>query len=292
VIRGVLCGSRVGDRAFSPRRRSLFSFRSGLGALPEALSRALAGRLVLGARLDRLEPRPGGTVGLHLDINGQPATMTADKVVLALPAYAAARAVAPFDAPAAAELAAIAHPPIAVVFLGYERAAIGHALDGLGVLTPSIEKRGILGCLFSSTLFAGRAPTGQALLTAYVGGARQPELALLAPEALIDLVRGEMRDLLRARAAPALSRVRYWRHGLPQPGIGQAERMNALRAFEARWPGIFLTGNFIGGVSTGACIEAAMATASRVNEQIAGEDARQPERGREKDRLAGLRARM
>ena len=265
VIRGVLAGGGSSDRAFSPRRRVIFSFHSGLGALTAALARELSGKLVLGTRLECVEPRSGGGFRLHLRRANHATTMTAGRVVLALPAYAAASALTPLDTVTGAALAAIPHPPIAVVFLAYERQAIAHALDGLGALAPKVENRRVLGFLFSSTLFAGRAPEGHVLLTAYVGGARQPELARLAPETLRELVHEEARDLLGAHCQPVFSRVRYWRNALPQLGLGHAARVAAVRALEERWPGLFVTGNYLNGVSTGACIESAMATASRVS---------------------------
>jgi oxygen-dependent protoporphyrinogen oxidase len=268
VVRGVLKGATAGGRAFSPRRRTLFSFRDGLGMLPAALAQVLRGRLLLDTRLERLEPSVGGAFRLHLRRGGEASTMTVGSVVLALPAYAAGRILAPLDASTGAALAATLHPPVAVAFLGYERSQIAHPLDGLGVLMPAIEQRGVLGILFSSTLFAGRAPDGHVLLTAYVGGARQPELANLPREQLIALVAAEARDLLGARGNPILASVRYWRQGLPQPGVGHADLVAAVRSLEQRWPGVFITGNYLEGVSTGACIEAAAATAGRVLSQL------------------------
>ena len=193
--------------------------------------------------------------------------MTARSVVVALPAYAAARILAPLSADTGTALGDIAHPPLAVVALGFRAADIAHPLDGLGVLMPKAERRGVLGLLFSSTLFAGRAPDGHVLLTAYVGGARQPELAQLPREALEALE--EARDLLGAHGTPVFSSVRYWRQGLPQPGLGHERRIEALRTMEAEWPGLFVTGNYISGVSTAACIDAARGTAVRVQRHLA-----------------------
>lgn len=274
IVRGVLQGGSTGGRAFSPRRRTLFSFRSGVATLSGALGRALRGRLSQGTSLERIEPCAGGTYRLHLRQGFENSTLLVDGVVLAVPAYTAARVLAPLDAAVADKLAAIPHPPIAVAFLGYERGQVAHPLDGLGVLTPKIERRGVLGMLFSSTLFAGRAPDGYALLTAYVGGARQPELAGLGRDELIDMVTHEARDLLGARGVPTLARVRYWRSGLPQPGVGHGDQVAALRSLEQRWPGLFITGNYLDGVSTGACIEAARATAERLTTFV--EQRRQP----------------
>ena len=264
VIGGLLKAHlrRGGPSMFDPRRRRLFSFRDGLATLPRALGIALGNSIVTGAGVSALRPT---RFGFRLRVNDR--DVTAASVVIALPAYAAAKLLQPLNSQAAHAAAGIAHPPLAVVFLGYPADAIRHPLDGLGVLMPRVERRGVLGMLFSSTLFEGRAPYGHAALTAFVGGARQPELANLAPQEMAAMVHDEARSLLGARAAPLFSRVRYWRYGLPQPGLDHAQRIARLRALEASLPGFFVTGNYLNGVSTAACVDEAFAVARRVLDQ-------------------------
>ena len=265
VVRGILAARRSGlDGKFDPRRRTLFSFANGMGSLPEHLMQALSGRVRFGTRVEAIEPLRGG-FRLRIREGDHLSALCARCVVVALPAYAAGRALQPLSAEVGSALATIEHPPLSVVALGFRAKDVAHPLDGLGVLTPTIEKRKVLGVLFSSTLFAGRAPDAHALLTAYVGGARQPELAQLPREALERLVAEEARDLLGVRGEPVFSSVRYWRQGLPQPDLGHGLRLEALRALEAEWPGIFVTGNYVSGVSTGACIDAAQAAACRAD---------------------------
>ncbi|MBI4755065.1 MAG: protoporphyrinogen oxidase [Betaproteobacteria bacterium] len=264
VVRGALAVRRGGmDPRFDPRRRQLISFRQGMGALPLRLAGALGPRLRQGVRVESLRARAGGGFRLNVRDGEHMASLRAAGVVLALPAYACARLLAGLSPDAAHALAAIEHPPLAVVGLGYRGADIAHPLDGLGVLTPSCEGRGTLGLLFSSTLFAGRAPPGHALLTAYVGGARAPELAQLPRADLERLVGKEARELLGVRAAPVFCGVRYWRQALPQPNLGHGQRLELLRRLEEQWPGLVVTGNYVGGVSTAACIESARAGAAR-----------------------------
>ena len=92
-----------------------------------------------------------------------------DGVVLAVPAhaFAALRLGGPFGA-RAAELATIPHAPVAVVTLGFARGDVTHALDGFGVVVPAVERCRVLGTLFTSTLFPGRAPPGHVTLTTFV----------------------------------------------------------------------------------------------------------------------------
>ena len=269
VIAG-LAGARMrrnGPGAFDPRRRRLFSFRDGLSALPRALAAALGPSVVTNARVAALRPVSGG---FRLRVNNSDIQVRC--VVIALPAYLAETLLAPLDPVAAQAAGEIPHPPLAVVFLGYPRNAIRHPLDGLGVLMPRVERRGILGVLFSSSLFPDRAPQGQVAVTAYVGGGREPEQAGAPPEELAYLVHQEMRQLFGARLKPVVARVRYWRHGLPQPAPGHLQRVGRLRTLEESLPGLFVTGNYLNGASTAACVDEAFATAKRVALRQAAHD--------------------
>jgi oxygen-dependent protoporphyrinogen oxidase len=256
--------ARGGRSPLHPAQRALFSFRDGLEELPTALARALGGRVHLGQRATAIEPVTGGRFRVALRRGNNVAAFYADRVLVALPAYAAARLIEPIDATLAAQLAAIAHPPLAVVFLGYPRAAVRHPLDALGFLVPAREQRRILGALFSSTLFAHRAGAEHVAFTAFVGGARAPDLALLPPEALRGLVHAELRELLGVAAPPLLARIRYWRYSLPQPQVGHADLVARLRALEINTPGLAFAGNYLGRPAVAECVAGALAAAARI----------------------------
>lgn len=265
-------------------KRASFSFREGMGMLPQAIARHLACDLYLNQRVEAVERAAGGEFVVTVRERGVTRSLKADGVVIALPAYAAARTLDRLDARVAGALAEIGHPPLAVVFLGYRARGVAHPLDGAGALTPAVEGRDVLGMLFSSTLFAGRAPPGHVALTVFVGGARQPQLALLQPRELQDLAHDEVRRLLGARAGPVLARTRCWRHGLPQPGLDHARRIAAITALESEHAGLFFTGNYFSGVSTVACIEQATDTAQRVQQYLASS------RGRSRQAAAPFRS--
>ncbi|MBU0499937.1 MAG: hypothetical protein KJ558_16350, partial [Gammaproteobacteria bacterium] len=50
----------------------------------------------------------------------------------------------------------------------------------------------------------------------------------------------------------------------PQPGLGHETLLAALKGLEAEYPGLAITGNYLAGVSTTACIDAALALADRI----------------------------
>jgi oxygen-dependent protoporphyrinogen oxidase len=247
------------SNAKMPARR-LFSWRDGIGTLPMSLAAHLGNAVRTGVAVRRVVPVPGG---FRIEA-GRDTSLVARAVVVATQPHVAASLLDGVDEPAAAALGGIEAPPIAVVFLGYERGQVGHPLDGLGYLTPSSEERPLSGALFCSTMFGGRAPDGHVALAGYVGGSRAPELAQLARDELVSLVRKEFRNILDVRGAPVVTRVRQWPRGLPQPHIGHGQRVAALRDAEVRWPGLFITGNYFGRPSVGHCIAEADRTAARV----------------------------
>ncbi|MBI1942322.1 MAG: protoporphyrinogen oxidase [Betaproteobacteria bacterium] len=260
---------RAGAAPCNLAKRELLSFRDGLGALPQAISLRIAGRVLLGTQVESVQRAPGGGFMVMVRERRTQRSLKADSVVIALPAYAAAGVVDRLDAGVAGELAQIEYPPMAVAFLGYRAQGLAGPLDGAGMLAPAVEARDVLGMLFSSTLFAGRAPPGHVALTAFIGGARQPQLALLDPREIGELAHAEARRLSGVLEAPVVARVRCWRHGLPQTGLGHAARLNAVAALEREQPGLFFTGNYFCGVSAPACIQQASVTAERVRSYLA-----------------------
>lgn len=263
VLKGVLLGHLSGKRM--PARR-LFSWRNGIATLPSALAAELDSKLKVGVTVRRIVAQPHGFL---VDTAGA-GTIHSRAVVVATQPHVAAELIANLDAEAAQAAAEIAAPPIAVVFLGYRRAQIAHALDGIGYLTRTGERRQVNGSLFCSTMFPYRAPDGLVSLAAYIGGDRCPELALMPPDELIEIARQEFAMLLGAKGEPVLTRLRYWSRGLPQHRIGHHARVAALNTVSRNQPGLFLTGNYLEGVSVAACVAHACKTAGSVDGHIRG----------------------
>lgn len=262
ISRG-LFASRCGGGKMPGRR--LFSWREGVGSLPRMLAGRLGAAVRTGVAVRRIRSTAGG---FRVDV-GIDTAFEAKAVVVATQPHVAAALLEGPDAIGAEAAASIAAPPIAVVFMGYSRARVGHPLDGIGYLTPTAERRAVNGALFCSSMFEGRAPAGSVALAAYLGGARAPHLATLPARELVALVHAEFVDLLGARGRPAVARVRQWRAGLPQYTLGHRRRVATLHGCAERVPGLFVTGNYLRGVSVAACLEQAVETAERVDRYLA-----------------------
>lgn len=122
VVRGVAQKMLSGmDARYDPRRRMLFSFRSGMATLPQRLASVLGANLHSGVRVEDLKPLAGGGFRLKLRTQRRLENLRASQMLVALPAYAAARLLEHLSPDTGAALASIEHPPLAVVALGYHR---------------------------------------------------------------------------------------------------------------------------------------------------------------------------
>ncbi|MDQ5839665.1 MAG: protoporphyrinogen oxidase, partial [Chloroflexota bacterium] len=183
---------------------SVISFRGGLQEIPDALGRELTSEVRLRAPVTQLRSGPRGwTVGAAFQT-----PELFDAVVYAAPAHSLDEI--DLDLVAAerlSTLASILHPPVAVLGLGFRREQVTHPLDGFGFLTPEVERRRVLGVIFSSSLFPDRAPAGHVMLTAFVGGTRDPDFVQADPQTLTARVLDDLRPLLGIRGEPTFRTV-------------------------------------------------------------------------------------
>jgi len=160
----------------------------------------------------------------------------------------------------------IRHPPVASVVLGFRREDVAHSCAGFGMLIPRIEGFNILGTIFSSSLFPNRAPAGHVLLTSYIGGERQPELASLPPEKLADLVGEDLRVLLGVRGRPVFAHQHFWPRAIPQYNVGYGKFKELMNDIEAKARGLFFAGHYRDGISVGDSIVSGGNVAARVGD--------------------------
>ncbi len=264
LLRGQMATGKA-RRARGEPRPQIFSFRHGLQTLTDALAKALPEDAIrLNASIDALIPGATWSVIWH-DSDGATHTEACDAVVLALPAPALAQVrVGALGERPLARLETMEHPPVSSLFLGFERAGVAHPLDGFGMLVPSVEKRQVLGVLFSSSLFPGRAPAGHVALTVMVGGVRQPELARLDTGQLLATVMPDLEELLGVTGEPVYCRHTFWPRAIPQYQLGHETFLGAMAACEREHPGLFLGGQPRDGIAVPACV----AAGERLAEQV------------------------
>jgi oxygen-dependent protoporphyrinogen oxidase len=262
LIVGAILGARERRKRAETAKNTAksFSFANGMQTLTDALARGIH-QVTLGARAVSMERAPDGSFTVTFEKDGTRFMRTARAVVLAVPAYEAARLTASLAPDASAALAEIEYPPVTVVASAYRREDVAHPLDGFGFLAPRVEGRAVLGTLFSSSMFAGRAPAGTVLLTTFVGGRRNPQLALAGDDEIVARVAADHRALLGAGKPALWNALARWPRAIPQYELGHLGRIRRLAEAEEAVPGLRFRANYRGGVSVGDCIASAAATA-------------------------------
>lgn len=257
LLRAAIRRARESKRSGQSRYgRKMISFPGGLGDLIGHLSRKGGFAVNPGAGLDSIGKEDGGwRIRFRSRADGAKRSVRAGKVVVAVPPRALSEL--PFDPEIGDRLAGFADvvaPPVTTFAVAYRRDQVAHPLDGFGVLAPSREKRKVLGILFDSSLFPGRTPEGEVLLSAFLGGARAPDQGRLDTETCLRLVREECEALLGAKGDPVYWKSTYWPRAIPQYNLGYLRLVAAFDRIETATEGLAFAGNARDGVSLGNCI--------------------------------------
>jgi oxygen-dependent protoporphyrinogen oxidase len=250
-----------------PSPAPLISFRSGLQALTDALAEKLpAGTISLESDVRSLRSGSGARWSVQWQgVKGE-ASAEFDCVVAALPAWSLARLqIGDAGQHPLSSVGAIEYSPVSTVSLGFERGRVRHPLDGFGALVPASENRTLLGVVFASSLFPGRAPAGHVAMTAFAGGALKPEIARMADDQLIERVCGDLRELVGAEGKPAFARRTSWPRAIPQYNLGYGRHLEAMAECERSHPGFYIGGNIKDGISLPDCILSGTSLAKRAS---------------------------
>ncbi len=255
---------------------TLTSFVDGMETLVRALVQALGPRLHLDTPVDAIapigDPAPvGGARGAsHL---GEPRwrltipdgeSVEATDVVIAGPAWKAAALLHPLDAELASAVVSIPSAPVAVVCLDFRAQDLQHVSRGFGFLVPACEKLPILGTLFDSWVFPGRARDGQVLLRTMIGGARDPGAVEETDAQLTQRALTTLHRLLNLHGDPEVLGVIRHPRGIPQYPVGHARTLARIDTALQRHIGLHLSGNSYRGIAMNACIKEAEAIATRL----------------------------
>ena len=246
----------------------LFSFQDGLETLPNALANALGDGISLRTPVSSLD-RDGDTwqVSVHPE-DEQAHRRTFDALICTVPLHR----LSAVDVNTSVDLTPLTdvwYPPVSVLALGYPREAVDHPLDGFGLLVPPVEEEfNILGTIFSSTLFGGRAPKGHVLLTTFVGGARAPGQATTNTDALQSTVERDLNRLLGVTAEPVFRQHIHWPNAIPQYTLGYGTVKETLQKLERQHPQLAFAGNYRQGVSVADALTSGIEAADRLLDRL------------------------
>ena len=229
LIRGMLAArhsSAANHNSSSSQQKPVtpfLSFRRGTHELIYALARQLTGEVRLNTTVTALTRQQDR---FHLTLDDG-ATITAHAVLLAIPAYAAAKLVRPFAPVAADQLQTIRYVSTGTISFAFKVEDIPLSLDGTGIVIPRSEGRAINAITWSSSKFDHRAPAGYALIRVFVGGSRNPQMLEKPDAEIVQIARAELAAIMQIRAEPLFHRIYRWPRANPQYDVGHLDRVAA-----------------------------------------------------------------
>ncbi len=263
LMLGAIAQGRINKGAGLPKGR-MISFKTGMQTLPRHLAKTLHKAIRTNAEVTTLEPMTGGWRITWKDNQGRETRERASKVILAVPAMMAAGLVNNFSPATAQLLDAIPYAPIVTVALGYRRNQVRHPLDGFGFLIPRRENIRLLGGLFSSTLFPGRAEEGQVLITAFIGGAMDPEVLSLDDHHLVERVEKDLATCLGIDGRATFVHLTRYRSAIPQYTLGHLQKIEKIDLSIRQFNGLYFRANWRDGISVADCVRNGELLAERV----------------------------
>ncbi len=267
IVRGML---RLARSKKGPRERpTLQSFREGNETLIRALTNKLGPSLLTETSVSGISRQNDGSFELRLDSHGGDESVSTRSLILATPTGVTGKLLSRLDSSFESLLTSIEYAAVAVVSLGYYKKDVGHSLNGFGFLVPRSAGLRVLGCVWNSSLFPGRAPEGKALLTSFVGGTTDSAAATLNPQELVSLVHREVSAVLSIKNDPIFSNAKIWPRALPQYNLGHGSRLASVAKACSLFPGLWLTGNYLRGPAIGSCVDQALAVAEEVRKNLA-----------------------
>lgn len=236
------------------------TLRGGLGRLAEAVADASGASVNLRTTARELHRTTNGWSAITGPTT-TPVAFDADAVVVAVPAPAAARLLAPHVA--TEEFAGVELASTALVTWAFSRCALPEAS---GVLVPAGEGRFVKAVTWSSRKWE-HLDGEVTVLRASVGRAGDVADLQRSDEELAALALEDVRSLGGPTSVPLEWRVSRWGGGLPQYAPGHLSLVSRLRA--GLPSGVAVCGAVYDGVGVPACIASGYAAAEQISRVLA-----------------------
>lgn len=170
-------------------KQNAFTFKDGMGTLPETLAKALGCVLQTGIQATKVKAE--GKAGYRIEVKetktGSEYAFEAKEMVIATPPPITGNLVAGLDSLLAELICGIPCAAMVSCSLAFLPADFsGPGPKGYGIISPYCQGTRALGCLFPSSSFEGAAPSDHILIRVLLGGQRDPTAITLADAELVE----------------------------------------------------------------------------------------------------------
>ena len=258
------------------RRSELVSFRSGMSRLYEALAHAVGSDLLLRHSVQSLTFEADSAVVRTEIVSAQAVnssnqfseTITARHALVAVDSIPSSKLLEPLDQEAAEFIAGVPYAPIGILHLAIQAGSAARPLDGFGFLVPRSLGGNLLGAIFSSSLFEGRAPQGMELLTCFIGGATHPQFSDATDEKIAQSAVEEVRAMLEIRGNIEIIDQTYIPKAIPNYPLGHRRTQERVEELERQTPGLTVLGNWLKGTGVPDRIDCGIEAAEKIAKRL------------------------
>jgi len=217
------------------------TFAGGMVEVVEAIVARLAPRLRTTQGVTAVAP---ARRGWRLSFTGA-SSLDAEAVILAVPAWVAARLLAGLGVSAARALDTVLYAPSITVSLAYRADQVPRKLEGSGFVAAPDAGGAVRACTYAWRKYPKRTPQGFALLRGFIGPVDGDPAAI---------AHTELAAIVGIEGAPLWSRAFHWPRGLPRYPRGHAERVAAVRERLAGLAPLAIAGAGFDGAGVSACV--------------------------------------
>jgi oxygen-dependent protoporphyrinogen oxidase len=266
LVKGMFGKAKARKAAGEPKKKrdkdsyKLISSATGMQGLVQALAEKCKAEFVYNTTVTTITHSGGKyTLAANDKTLGE-----FDNVALCCNANAIAETTASLDSGLSAEFNKISFSPVFICGMGFKKSDIEQPLDGFGYLVTPSEKSIVLGTLFSSSLFGGRAPKDSSLITVITVGDRNKEAFTHSDEELQTMAYNEVKNVLGIQAQPECAITFRHARAMPQYYVGHLKIKENIEIILEKYDGLYIGGNTFGGVSVADCIATSIALAEKI----------------------------
>lgn len=231
--------------------KQVFSAQGGLTALVSALGKSIGADHILTGCDEVVVSKAANEMWT---VNAVSATqgkiqVSTRRVITTVGAYALPHLLPFAEAPLMQAISSLHYAPIVQVSVGLRYAQDGD-FRAFGALVPQCEHKDILGILYPSSCFTGRAPQGGVLMSFFLGGVNHADMLTKSDEEITQLVTEALSSMLHLKKGTHPNLLHIFRHerAIPQYEADSGERFAAVETLQQRHPGLIIAGNLRNGI--------------------------------------------
>ncbi len=248
------------------RAKNLCSWKDGMQAMPDTIAERVKDSIHLSTKVVRIEKSQNG---FNVSTEGEGINNDMfDVVIFATPCYEVMDLAGNFLSTTGSYLKEIPLNRVTVLGIGCEKENVAHNCEGFGFLVPRDQGIRILGSIWCSSVFSGRAPENRHCFSVFIGGKLDPIAFDLSDEELHAQAQIDLSTIVGVQGPFTQVQTFRWDRAIPQYPVGHVEKIGAVQEELAQTPGLFLTGNYLDGVSTNDCIRLARKCSQDVIEYL------------------------